>query len=211
MGLKMSFELCQMQTHRIDCVQRLQLRTRTLGLKLRLILELREVQYIPSATCLTCGYKLKPLEILQGFTADVDDMRTTCPKCTARFEARLVTASSGSRMELLFYCKNQALHRLSRLADLEPKQIQKEFPSLFHSVIVHFGSIAGGFKDIGIAYAFPDRLDWKNKVVPFLGLLPDVEIARCANVSASRIGYLRRNLGISRYVLADYAVEDGDE
>jgi len=52
---------------------------------------------------------------------------------------------------------------------------------------------------IGVEYQFEEFTNWKNKITPFLGLLPDKTIADCVNVSPYIVRKLRNQLGVAGY------------
>ena len=165
-----------------------------LSTRLSLILALRGVNYRPKGKCTGCGKMLTHEEILKGFRSDPLDYKTECPRCETRFVSQLSHRSETGASEALltFYCADQVLHEMKGLHNLEPKEIEKRNPSVFHSAIAHFGNLKNIFKELDVEYAKELQGDWKTKVEPFLGKLPDTIIARCIGVAPSTIGRWRR-------------------
>jgi hypothetical protein len=158
-------------------------------------------EYVPTAVCPQCEYHLTDEEILIGFNRDPNDYTTACPKCGKRFAPKLRCVSNTSDFELPFYCKCQALKLIQDMNSINtpPEELAKAHPEVYYSLIVHFGTIKAAFKSVGQKYPFKERKDWKGKVFPFLGQIPDQFIADCIGVSASTIGRLRRSKKISRF------------
>ena len=170
-------------------------------LQYELISEVRGVPLKPSARCPNCTYQLQVVEILQGFTQDPQDVTTACPRCKTRFTAVLLERGQWSDyLELPFYCAIQTLDMLRGKGHLSPDALQKKHPAMYYSAVTHFGSIVQAFVRAGILYAYEDTVDdWKRKVVPYLGKLPDTVIASCVNVHVWSIRALRTKLGVGRY------------
>jgi hypothetical protein len=102
------------------------------------------------------------------------------------------------QIELPFYCDCQTLAQLHGKEMLQPEQFAREHPAIYRSAIIHHGGIRRAFEKIGIQYVFEEIGDWKNKIRPFLGCLPDTIIAECVDVSVGTIRTIRRKLGVSR-------------
>lgn len=168
-------------------------------LRLELIQALREERYEPDSVCSSCGKKLTLIEILKGFRDDPFDYTTECPVCTTRFQPSLARTDRFGKTMLLFYCPLQTLEVLKNHATAAPAEIQQANPSVFQSALVHFGSLAGAFQTLGIAYDFEPINGWEVKITPFLGRLTDAEIARCASVHVRKVRSLRKKLGIERF------------
>ena len=81
-----------------------------------------------------------------------------------------------------------------------PEQIAQKYPSEYRSAVMHFGNLHEAFGILGIEYQFPRAaLDWRNKVLAFVGKLPDTEIARVTGVSATTIRHWRQHHKIPAY------------
>ena len=191
--------------HRVECRPELSLQERAemvqghkLSLRLELIEAIRGFRYHPAGQCPTCGRQLTALEIIRGFKDDPHDFTTECTGCHKRFEPQLKHYSVVGNMELPFYCSVQALDQLGHLEALDPDVLQREHPAIYHSTIVHHGTLRNAFKKIGITYRYDEVVDWKTKVVPFLGRLPDNVIAQVVAVSPQTVSALRKKHGISR-------------
>lgn len=168
--------------------------------RLALLQSLHGVNYSPEARCPGCRFRLSVEEILAGFRPDPNDFDTTCPRCENRFEPQLIYRDRISRGELPFYCGAQTLAKLPSLVNFEPERIRREHQDIFHSALVHFGGLKAAFDRAKISYLFDEKpRDWRQKVEPFLGCLPDTVIARCVNMSSATIGRLRRSQGIERF------------
>lgn len=172
---------------------------------------LREERYEPDGKCPFCEHRLTNGEIITGFNRDPNDYTTKCPMCKKRFEPKLVYAPMGGlRFELAFYCPTQVLARMENEAGLlvmHPAEIKREHPAVYHSAVAHHGSLKAAFKKIGREYRFVERDqkdDWRGKVVPFLGRMPDTVIADCAEISVGFVRQLRRQMKIARYRARDH-------
>ncbi len=164
-------------------------------LRVNLVSQIAGVVYDPSMNCPTCKRHLTMLEVLKGYTNDPLDLRTTCPKCETRFEATL--RSGGT--ELVWYCPDQALHALRGNHGMSQKEILEWSPAVYHSALIHFGTISNAFKQLEVEYKHEEVTDWHGKVQPFLGKMPDTTIAEVVGTSAKKIGSLRRSLGIDPF------------
>ncbi|MBT6691300.1 hypothetical protein HOB10_03140 [Candidatus Parcubacteria bacterium] len=197
LGLSLSPQLALRQTQRLNLTQtqRLDLHQHLFGLRLELVGRLHDEHYTPQAKCSGCSYNLKLVEILHGFRDDPDDITTECPKCQRRFTPSLIAHGRfGTKVILSFYCSEQTLARLD--ANIDPATYKKTHPAIYRSVLFHFGSLRQAFASQGREYSFKESFEWAEKVEPFLGRLPDTEIARCANVPVGKIRRLRRKFDI---------------
>jgi len=198
LGLTQDLSLRQVQRLRLTQEQSLELTQHMLGLRLELLGRLHDERYEPKGKCPTCGHNLKLVEILRGFRDDPDDITTRCTKCQKRFTPSLIAYGRyGTKVILSFYCSSQTLARLD--ANIDPAAYKKEHPAIYRSVLFHFGSLQKAFASQGREYPFKESFEWAEKVEPFLGRLPDTEIARCANVSVYRIRKLRRRFDIPAF------------
>ncbi len=187
------------QTHELSPEQKVQVEEYSLALRVELIQKLRDERYEPKGVCPKCSRKLSPIEIIRGFNQDPNDFTTCCSACHYRFEPTLVCFGKAVNMELPFYCDCQTLEKLRGKEILETEQLAREHPVIYRSAIMHHGSIRGAFRKIGIHYDFEKISDWKNKILPFLGRLPDTIIAECVGISVNVIRNTRRKIGVSRY------------
>ncbi|MBI5135238.1 hypothetical protein HZA86_03335 [Candidatus Uhrbacteria bacterium] len=195
--------------------QRLSLKQRLgllLTLRLHLIDALRDEKYEPMGRCPKCEFTLTNGMILHGFNQDPGDYTTGCPKCGVRFAPKLIYRTPASQTEIPFYCPMQVLAQLSNrptfiethqpIATLPPVELKKQYPAIYHSAITHYGSLKAAFAKVGLVYAFVERdpkKDWKEKIIPALGNMPDTVIADCAEVSVCIIRRMRRERRIDRY------------
>jgi len=196
--MNMSMGMEQRQTMRMEQRQTMSL-DQILSQKLMLLQVLRLVRYSPEATCNSCDYGLNPMEIIKGFNQDPRDYTTKCPKCKARFTAKLITRLRHGSVELIFYCEVQALDQLKDLVNLSPEEIEKEEPAVYHSIRVHCGTLTNAFKKIGLSYPHEEKIDWKDKITCFLGQMPDTVIAECVGVSVYAIRKIRKKKKISSF------------
>ncbi len=187
------------QEQRLTQEQRQELRMAVLALRLDLIQEIHGRKYVIDANCPQCRRKLTPVEVISGFNQNPDDYTTRCPRCAHRFEAQLEHTSGGISEFLMLYCPTQTLAQLRGKEGLTPDDLIRDNPSAFHSAITHFGSISNAFKEAGVQYQHEGLLDWRIKVIPFLGHLPDKEIANCVGVSSFVIRTLRKKHHIARF------------
>ncbi len=201
MGMGFGLSMSQHVEQRLETSHRLTIDQR-FALRLELLLVLGGTNYRPKAVCPKCGHVLTDAEILKGFNRDPNDLLTTCPKpdCRERLRAHLRWSSSAGSAELQFFCPTQTTHALEGRQGRSPEELEKDNPSVYHSAITHFGTLKTAFASIGVAYAFNERVDWRRKVTPFLGQMPDTLIAECAGISASSVRRLRTKQRIRPFV-----------
>lgn len=181
-----------------------------LGLRLELIRDLRDERYEPKATCPKCNRAMTAIEIVRGFNRDPNDYTTCCSACGHRFEPSLVCFGHGSSLTLPFFCAAQTLDQLPGKENTPPAQFEKQYPAIYRSAIFHHGGIRQAFAKVGLVYPFEDIADWKAKIRPFLGRLPDTVIAECVDKSVSIIRKMRRDMGVGRYTLRATLAEMGE-
>lgn len=178
------------QTQRLDIL--LELRSQLIGL-------LRGREFKPKAECPKCFCQLSLAQIIMGFSRDPNDINTTCPSCGTRFPAQLQYQDAIGSTTISFFCPCQTLDRLRNLSHLSPAELEKNDLALYQSAITHFGNLTYAFAEVGINYGHQETIEWQQKIKPFLGLLPDAEIARCANIPVATVRRMRNKLGLCRY------------
>lgn len=181
--------------------QRLKIVQSNFALRLQLLGGLRNEQYKPTARCPRCFREMTPIEIISGFNQNPNDFTTKCPICENRFQPKLIYFSDGTELEIPFYCDIQTLSQMRGKEEMTPGMLMKDYPGIYRSAIIHHGSLKNAFRKIGINYDFQEFEDWINKIIPFLGRLPDTVIASSVNTSANTVGSMRRKMGISRFTL----------
>lgn len=211
MRMSMSHRLEHRQSLRLSTDQKLEVGHRMIQIRMELAESIHGRRYNQKGVCPKCGRTLTSREILEGFIDHPTDTTTECPQCTTRFQPKLVSLGIGSSIEVSFMCSGQVLHALRDQDTKKPDEIARYLPSVFQSAVLHFGSLRAAFKRLGekdgtpIDYPHEDFGDWKTKVRPFLGQLPDTHIAEIVGVSKTTIGNMRREQGITRYRASDYA------
>lgn len=163
-----------------------------LSLRLKLIQALRDVEYTPAAVCPKCNRDLKAVEVIRGFNNDPNDFTTLCPGCGHRFNAKLMHVDRLGHTEMPFFCASQTLNLLKGTEGKSPAELKATSPAVYHSAIVHHGTLKAAFGKIGVLYKFDETLDWKSKIRPFLGRLPDTVIAKAAGISAKVVARQRK-------------------
>ncbi|MBI5138212.1 MAG: hypothetical protein HZA95_00215 [Candidatus Vogelbacteria bacterium] len=186
-----------------------------LSLRLELIDSLRGEKYEPKGKCPGCEYRMSNGEIIRGFNQDPTDYTTGCPRCKTRFEPKLVYGmTAAGRVEIPFFCSTQVLAQMANtvgLIRMSPDRIRNEYMTIYHSAIAHYGSLKAAFVKLGREYPFverdpkKDKEDWKKKIIPFLGRMPDTVVADCAEVSVSVIRRMRKDRKIRCYRARDHA------
>ncbi|MFA6294982.1 MAG: hypothetical protein WC666_00975 [Candidatus Paceibacterota bacterium] len=174
-----------------------------LSLKTQLIQALTGDQYTPKGECPKCSRKLTPAEILKGFSRDPSDFTTQCSGCGYRFEPKLISFRNGTSIELPFFCAAQTLEKMRSLGEIGSEEIAQKHPAVYRAAIFHHGTLKNAFQTIGIDYKLEKPIDWKDKLRPFLGRLPDALIAMHAGISPRRVSNMRREAKISRYSVRD--------
>jgi hypothetical protein len=105
------------------------------------------------------------------------------------------------KVEFAFYCDTQTLAQLHGHEGLTPDEFRRQNPALFHSAVFHNGSLRAAFARLDIQYEQVETIDPMTKVKPFLGKMPDTEIARITGLKVRDIRYERRSQGIRSYRL----------
>ena len=200
MEMRLGQRLHQTLAQRITQAQRLQIANRIFQSRMALMQELHGEEFKPKATCPQCGHVLSPAEMLKGFSRDPQDYDTTCPKCKRRFQPILLyRATDWASTELAFYCPAQTLDQLRCREALTPDELRRQHPAVYQSAKVHYGTLTNAFRQMGIAYAHKETIEWSDKVRPFLGQLSDAAIADCAGVSKDAVRKLRQKLSVKHF------------
>ncbi len=202
MSMSPSLTQTMVQRQTMTMSQRHAIKAQQTMMQIELVATLRDERYEPRATCPKCGRSLAPNEILAGFLDVVDDFTTECTGCHHRFEPLLICFGIGSQIEVPFYCGIQAKHLLREVAHLPPSEIARKHPGEYRSAVVHYGTLVAMFATLGIAYDHVELEGWQGKIMPFLGRMPDVVVAKCAGVSVDTIRKIRTGAGIGRYTKA---------
>ena len=204
LGLSFGTYLEQTQTLRLSHEQRMLITGLVFTLRMNLIESVRGEKLEPRATCPKCQRVLTAGEILVGFNRNPHDFTTHCPEktCLFRFPPTVQHRyMSGTVQEVAFMCGPQTLGQLRQrgLAELTPEQLMKENAAVYHSALAHFGTLKEAFRRIGVAYGFEAVVktkDWKQKIHPYLGNLPDTMIAECVGIPLYAVRTTRRTLRI---------------
>ncbi len=194
MSLNMQFSLSKQQ--------RKEIRNQMLCTWYDLLGRVRNCYYSPLAVCPGCYRVLEPLEIMRGFNSDPADFKTTCPNCSARFIAELQYSQTDVPMTSPLLCPVQVLAQLEMIEQPEDKDLAEfltRYQTVYHSSVIHFGSLKAAFKQIGVEYYPTEKLHHQLDIFDSLGKLPDTWIARVFMVSPSTVRRLRKQKGIPAY------------
>lgn len=198
-------ELTLEQRHAV----KLELEQRLLGL----ISAVRDFSFTPKGVCPNCSHKMDSIEILEGFSRDPKDPRTTCPKCKHQFSAKLVVSDNHSSVEILYYCPDQVLEILRiepSMTLISPSEFRQHHAAVFHSAVRHFGSLTSAYEKVDVKYLFqelPPEEELLQKAEPFMGTLSDSVIARVIRVHTKKVYRYRKAKGIKAYNRSDVADE----
>ncbi len=210
MGMTMSHRLEQRQE--LSLTQRhALLQSQQLSCRLALLQVLTGDNYEPNGKCPECQRQLTPVEILKGFNQNPVDYTTRCTGCGHRFAPKLICFGNQSRIELPFYCEQQALAQLKGMEAQAPEQIAKSVPAVYRSLVFHCGNLKTAFSRLNVDYTLEKEVDWKNKIQPFLGKLADSVIAECAGITVNKVRRMRKKLGINAYSVERALEEIEDE
>lgn len=199
LSLSMSCTQRLEQRQVLSLQQRLQIEAKQLQIREDLVSAFRGENFRPSSVCSGCGHRLTTLEILAGFTNEVTDYMTTCPRCKTRIRAVMKASSAVGSTEILLYCAAQTIDQLQHRPMMVPDEFRKEYAAAYYSALYHFGSLRGAYKKANMDYPHQEKVDWREKAVPFLGKLPDKVIASYADVPSYEVSKLRKSLGIGRF------------
>lgn len=153
------------------------------------------------ANCPKCSYECKPIEILEGFNNDPEDTRTTCFVCGHRFESNVKFFTKGKLLTRPFYCNCQVLHKMGGLEVYSPIEYANKYDKIYRSALIHFGTLKAGYQKIKKEYNFEEVRQWENKIGPFLGKLPDQDIADIVGIYVNKVELLRKELNIKSFNL----------
>ncbi len=152
----------------------------------------------PNEQCPHCSMKLTLTEVLNGFSNSPTDTLSTCVHCKRRYQPFLTGLRTDSgAAEIAFYCRVQTLHGL-------PKLVKRPFAELAlnaygRSAMIHFGNLRAAFAEIGLTYDHDPRKGWQQRIAPFLGEVPDAQIAKVVGVSRSTIRRMREDARIKPF------------
>jgi hypothetical protein len=199
--LSMSLSLRSYQrlevSQRLTLIQKLAVKEVLAGLGIELAGALVGVKYKPKNYCPSCNKDLTLAQILNGYApGEPENLQTRCPYCESKFVANLVS----NYINLIWYCPDQTLYALEGKQNLTPAQILAWNPSVYHSAVTHFGSVRNAFFKKGFTnYKHKEILEWEKRVAPFLGRLPDTDIARIVGVCTKKISGMRKKLGVMAF------------
>jgi len=193
----LSYRQEQRLEQRLTLEQRQRIEQRMVQKHLLLIKKVHDIKYRPQCKCGGCGKMIKPVDILRGFSDDLTDTRTTCPRCGHKTQPILVGRPQESRrIEVAFYCPDQTLDHLRTIGSIPFYELERDYPVILHSATAHFGNIASAYKRIGIDYEVPAILNWQRRVKTVLGLLPDKHIADVVGTTVYQIRKLRKRFKV---------------
>ena len=121
-------------------------------LQMRQILTI-DYKITPLAICPDCKYVLDEDEIKDGWSDSPTDYNTTCPKCKHRFLSVLVLqAKNKKRREVIYLCLIQVNEKIKKMikagVDLDNEPfVARYYPSVFWSIVRHFGTFEGGLNE----------------------------------------------------------------
>lgn len=178
---------------------------RLIATRLALIKEVHGNKFTPTALCPKCTKSLSAAEIIKGFLPDPEDVTTQCTRCQTRFKPTLLSGDFRSSIETPFYCASQSLARITAdMAKLTPSELRACDMGLYHSLIFHFGTLSNAFAAANLVYPHAERTDWKDKVVNYLGFLPDRDIASAVGVKPIEISRFRKHHNVKAYRARDW-------
>lgn len=178
---------------------------RLIATRLALIKEVHGSKFTPTALCPKCTKSLSAAEIIKGFLPDPNDVTTQCTRCQTRFTPTLLSGDFRSSIETPFYCASQSLARITGdMTKLTPSELRTRDMGLYHSLIFHFGTLSSAFAQANLVYPHAEQLDWKDKVLNYLGFLPDRDIASAVGVKPAEITRFRKERKIGAYRARDW-------
>ena len=196
MGLQMRQSV--VLTQEMKLTMRMGFQIKIEGLRLELSNLLKDNTYDPEAICPRCNMRLTSDQILSLFSRDPKIYTINCPSCNEEFQPLLMNRGTISRMGVPYYCPAQTLDKLNGKQDLTPDVLLKEHAAVYRSVIKHFKDLKSAFQKNGVKYPY-ETPGWKELISPFLGRLPDRQIALCIDKSPHTIRRLRDKLGVERF------------
>ncbi len=148
----------------------------------------------------TCAHSYTEWEIVNWF--DVDGFTVECPKCGWHSEPRLTVdfgdGGNRKRIECQLYGPGLVLERLPVVLKSPPWDFA-EYSAICNSAVVHFGGLKQACAQLGIERSFGPGPDWRDRIDPFLGRLPDTVMARLLDTSPRFMRRWRRNQRIAPF------------
>lgn len=197
--MKLTLESKVLLGHKLTLEQRTRIMEAQFSTRMQLMEAVYGDRYTPQGICPECNQKLSAVEILKGFTQNPDDITTLCPRCGYRFPPKLIHSRGGVKADMPFYCAAQTLNMLRGKSVFSPGEMMRLHPAVYHSALIHFGTLTNAFSRIAVRYKEPSVPNWRDKIAHFLGLMPDTIIAECVNTHVHTIRKMRRRLGIRCY------------
>lgn len=181
---------------------------KTLQLRFEVISALNDFEYWFENQCPKCGYLLNFLEVCGGFSKSSNNLNTGCPSCGKRFRPRLawrqiwgITVGGWFEESLLSPAVVKSCLRGLEMGTLD--DIRKYHSTLYHSAIVHNGTLSNAFREAGssrhVLGEFSGLREKAQRIQRFFGKLSDSEIARLSGLSTATVRSLRKKAGIKPY------------
>ncbi|HLD61302.1 MAG TPA: hypothetical protein VJA27_04205 [Patescibacteria group bacterium] len=167
--------------------------------RLEVINWLRGSNYRLRKVCPHCAAALEARDILAGFKHDPREFTTRCPmpECQQRFQPLIVYKKGDNPAEVPFYGPAQLAPQLPTIQPLSPAELAETHPVIYHSAILHWGSLQAAFASNGLPpYPHREIANWQEGVRPLLASVPSSILATCAEMPVTAIRAYARELGI---------------
>lgn len=165
-------------------------------LSAELTAEITKIKGKPLSLCPECGMWLSRNQRYRGYSEDSADSKTTCPGCKVRFQPKLViSVPNKEKLIVDLFSERQTIFWLREWSLLPPEQILKRSPGVFYSCMYNFGSITSAYKKTKVQYKHIERPIWLDVVMPYLGKMSDIDIAKCTMSTPDMIGTIRARYG----------------
>jgi hypothetical protein len=147
------------------------------------------VTYTPYAKCHQgCSKVFSRSEILSLQLEYTDHNLIKCNNCT--FTAQTFLTSESVR-SAAFYSPAWTLKMLKMKREHKLLKLRHADFSDYFSAIYHFGNLNAAFQKAGIDSEVETFPDWKEKIIPALGRLPDAKLAEVLGIKEHDVRKLR--------------------
>lgn len=166
-------------------------------LRMELIRRLHELQFELYTKCHACDAWFSSYNAIQQLKEKKNHAKNfvECRECGEKIHPFLVYRSRSVKGNCYLGSVEQLGKNLEQLADRSPKDIKDHHTAVFLAALIYYGG------DLGYAAAacpakvtYVDNTvipDWREKVLPFLGKMPDKMIALAVRVSRTDFGGYR--------------------
>lgn len=185
--------------HKLSKAQRLLIENEINYLRLRLLYVLRRILFIPKA--------MKEKNLTAGFISAFDEFEDAWQRNFFNWgqwfvqgDCLLVNSGGSIKKDFFLYSKSEVEDLLRKAIDRQPSIMPTDFDrSVYYSALIQFGSLMSAFAGLSIEYRRENILQnnefLEEKIMPFLGVLPDSIISKYVDYDHHWVKRVRINAG----------------